>query len=333
VVEGMGSLGAAVATLAKPETWEAAGRGLEAAIADPGGSALAVADAAVDQGKAIVENASAVISDPGNAIAQLNDNPRAMGRMLGQAAGDLALAKLGNDLKARQGGTAAEQAGATKGGLGDTCSFSADTPVATVRGAQPIGTLHRGDHVLAWDAATGTTASYTVTAVLTHRDPLLIALTLDDERIETTPEHPFFTAAHGWVRADGLRIGERVRRLGGGSGVVRRVEVVQRPQVMYNLTVAVAHTFFVGAGRWLVHNICNPFKGKTSEEVDQMFRDKGFEPRGPDPVNGKGGYVNSATGRSYHIDKANRYGEPPHVDVNRLRSYKGPLPKRKYPME
>jgi hypothetical protein len=64
-----------------------------------------------------------------------------------------------------------------------------------------------------------------------------------------------------------------------------------------------------------------------------MFLDKGFQPRGPDPINGKGGYVNPETGRSYHIDVANSYGEPAHVDVNRPRSYNGPLPKRKYPME
>ena len=32
--------------------------------------------------------------------------------------------------------------------------------------------------------------------------------------------------------------------------------MVQQPQVMYNLTVAEAHTFFVGDGQWLVHNHC-----------------------------------------------------------------------------
>jgi len=76
----------------------------------------------------------------------------------------------------------------------------------------------------------------------------------------------------------------------------------------------------------------NPFKDKTPQEIDEMFRRKGFEPRGPDPVNGKGGYVNPRNGRSYHIDEANSFGEDPHVDVNRLRGYQGPLPKKKYPM-
>ena len=77
----------------------------------------------------------------------------------------------------------------------------------------------------------------------------------------------------------------------------------------------------------------NPFKDKTPQQIDEMFKKKGFEPRGPDPVNGKGGYVNPKNGRSYHIDEANSFGEPPHVDVNRLRDYKGPLPKKKLPMQ
>ena len=42
-------------------------------------------------------------------------------------------------------------------------------------------------------------------------------------------------------------------------------------------------------------------------------------------------YVNPDTGRSYHIDPANRFGEPPHVDVNRPKDYQGPLDKKKYP--
>ena len=74
----------------------------------------------------------------------------------------------------------------------------------------------------------------------------------------------------------------------------------------------------------------NPFKGKSPKQIDRMFRNKGFETRGPNPLGGKGGYVNPNTGRSYHIDVNNRSGEPPHVDVNRLRNYRGDLKKKKY---
>jgi Bacterial toxin 37 len=78
----------------------------------------------------------------------------------------------------------------------------------------------------------------------------------------------------------------------------------------------------------------NPFRGKSAEEIDQMFRNKDFEPRGPDPVLGLGGYFNPRTGRSYHIDPGGVYRrgtEPPHVDVNRPRGYNGPLEKRRFP--
>jgi hypothetical protein len=61
-----------------------------------------------------------------------------------------------------------------------------------------------------------------------------------------------------------------------------------------------------------------------------MFEAKGFEPRGPDPLSGEGGYVNPQSGRSYQIDPGRTYKktgvEPPHVDVNRV---KGDLPKKK----
>jgi len=84
-----------------------------------------------------------------------------------------------------------------------------------------------------------------------------------------------------------------------------------------------------GAAKWLGNGLRavakpkglgNPFRGKTPAEIDEMFRRKGFEPRGPNPASGKGGYVNPKTDRSFHIDEKNRFGEPPHVDVNRLRS-------------
>ena len=83
----------------------------------------------------------------------------------------------------------------------------------------------------------------------------------------------------------------------------------------------------VGSGR------SNPFVNKTAKEIDSLFRRRGFEPRGPDPVNGFGGYVNPRSGRSYHIDPRGfgRYSERNQVDVNRSKNYSGPLTKKKLP--
>jgi hypothetical protein len=75
----------------------------------------------------------------------------------------------------------------------------------------------------------------------------------------------------------------------------------------------------------------NMFKGKTPSQIDEAFRKKGFEPRGPDPIGGKGGYVNPKTDRPWHTDRG-KGSDPPHVDVNRLRRYKGPLKKYKCPL-
>ncbi|CAG0926683.1 partial putative deoxyribonuclease RhsB, partial [Thermoflexales bacterium] len=139
---------------------------------------------------------------------------------------------------------------------GTICSFSANTAVTTKVGLRAISTLNVGDQVLAYDETSSTTGVYTVTAVLQHEDPVVTYLVIDGERIETTPEHPFYTQERGWVAARDLWIGAHVRKADGTLGVVESIGSAYRPQQMYNLTVAEAHTFFVGEQQWLVHNEC-----------------------------------------------------------------------------
>ncbi len=47
-----------------------------------------------------------------------------------------------------------------------------------------------------------------------------------------------------------------MRQANGQYGQVQALSLARHPQPMYNLTVARAHTFFVGAKQWLVHNEC-----------------------------------------------------------------------------
>jgi hypothetical protein len=135
-------------------------------------------------------------------------------------------------------------------------SFSADTTVATANGDVPISQIVVGDKVLAFNEATGKTGEYAVTATMDHIDPVIVHLTIDGERIETTPEHPFYTQERGWVDAGELQVGEHIHTADWDFGTVESVETLQQTQVMYNLTVDEAHTFFVGDGQWLVHNAC-----------------------------------------------------------------------------
>jgi hypothetical protein len=89
-----------------------------------------------------------------------------------------------------------------------------------------------------------------------------------------------------------------------------------------------------GIGKGPAKKSFNPFLGKTPTQVDEMFTKKGFEMKGPNPIAGKGSYINPNTSRSYYIDKGGTYRkgyEPPHVDVSR--SEYSPFKKRKFPLE
>jgi Pretoxin HINT domain len=70
----------------------------------------------------------------------------------------------------------------------------------------------------------------------------------------------------GWVAAGELKPSDSVRKADGSFGSVEQVTIEQRTAVMYNLTVDVAHTYFVGEQGWLVHNTCNPLKGPAKTE-------------------------------------------------------------------
>ena len=170
-----------------------------------------------------------------------------MGRVLGEAAATAAMAKLDT------------------GGTG--CSFDADTPVATLDGQRAIGALQVGDTVLAFNEATGMLEADPITHVWVNHDPAIEQLTLSGETLDTTPEHPFFTSERGWVAAGELLVGEHVRRLDGSWGVIEQLTIEARPVVMYNLTVARAHTFFVGDEGWLVHNTCGQGLAKAADDA------------------------------------------------------------------
>jgi RHS repeat-associated protein len=76
----------------------------------------------------------------------------------------------------------------------------------------------------------------------------------------------------------------------------------------------------------------NPFKGKSAQEIADMLSKRGYVPKGPDPVSGRGTFVNPKTGRGYHIDASHPPPKGPHVGVHRPRDLRDVLPPRDYPM-
>jgi hypothetical protein len=62
----------------------------------------------------------------------------------------------------------------------------------------------------------------------------------------------------------------------------------------------------------------NPFKGRTFEQIDKIFRSIGFKIHGTDPLKGKGKYECPITGNTYYLDQGGSYSTGKvyeHVDV------------------
>ncbi len=147
-----------------------------------------------------------------------------------------------------------------------TC-FAAGTVVATPHGEQAIETLRVGDKVWAEDPARGTVEPELVQAVI--QDPVspLMAVTLGDgNAITTTVTHAFWVdegpSRAGWLEAGQLRVGDRLREMDGTEAVVAGLRYNVGQAVVYTLTVAKDHTFFVSNARVLVHNaLCGAIAG------------------------------------------------------------------------
>ena len=131
--------------------------------------------------------------------------------------------------------------------------------MTTAHGERAIQTLHVGDVVQAENPATGKVAAEAVQAVI--QDPIspLIAVDLSDgSAITTTVTHAFWVdegaSKPGWLEAGRLRVGDRLREADGAEAVVAGLRRNVGRAVVYTLTVAKDHTFFVGTAQVLVHN-------------------------------------------------------------------------------
>lgn len=195
------------------------------------------------------------------------------------------------------GGVGNNQGGppATSGATGEPCSFTPNTQVATANGEQPIGKLHVGEQVWAYNPKTHKMELQPIEHVWIHKDSDLVNLTITyqtpaqhgkadskgqtetNEVIHTTSEHPFYTTEHGFVPAGKLKVGMHTLRADDAVGIVTQTQIVHRTQTMYNLEVARDHTFVVGSGQWVVHNQCS---NNDRSQLRSSLRSQGTLPRG-----------------------------------------------------
>ncbi len=185
------------------------------------------------------------------------------GKTDGKVAADLSDDVLRDAFRARKTGGSSALRDAERAAC-EAC-FPAGTHVATPQGGQAIESLHAGDLVQAENPATGKVEAEAVQAVI--QDPVspLVAVDLSDgSAITVTADHPFWVdagaqlAGAGWFAAGSLQAGDELRTVAGVPVMVVGLRRNVGHAVVYTLTVAKDHTFFVGSARVLVHNAeCN----------------------------------------------------------------------------
>ena len=120
------------------------------------------------------------------------------------------------------------------------CSFSADTIVATQDGDKLISDVEVGDLVMGYSEVAGAVSVMHVTATHNELHESTLDVTIDGEVVHTTDEHPFFVLKDGegeWVKVKDLQVGDVIFNTMGKDGIVEAVEIVDEPQVMYNLSI------------------------------------------------------------------------------------------------
>ncbi|RYF74601.1 MAG: hypothetical protein EOO39_08330, partial [Cytophagaceae bacterium] len=128
--------------------------------------------------------------------------------------------------------------------------------IAVEEGYRNIEELQTGDRVWSRDEFTGQLALQPITHTSERETDHLIHLRMGGERVQTTAEHPFYTPT-GWQKAGTLVIGQEVMRSDGQWVAITQADhrtEFDQPQLVYNIEVAHAHTYFIGKWMWWVHN-------------------------------------------------------------------------------
>ena len=166
--------------------------------------------------------------------------------------------------------------GALNGKFNASC-FAAGTMIETADGDRPIEEIQIGDLVLSANPETGEIAYKPVVNTYVHVTDTVLYLTIDEEIIETTEDHPFWVEGQGWTSAKLLQPGDVVWLKDGSTQCVDDIEIVELPEgeyvAVYNFEVADFHTYFVSDYDVLVHNDCKnklPKKAKPEKVVNEL---------------------------------------------------------------
>jgi RHS repeat-associated protein len=133
--------------------------------------------------------------------------------------------------------------------------FVAGTVVALDQFSTPVEWLSVGDGVLS--ASDGDIPGLSMVVEIHESSAReLVLIDLEGERLECTPEHPFWVVHRGWVRASALAPGDVLWSADGTGVPVIAVtgRCAAHSITVYNVTVGGSHTYYVGERKVKVHN-------------------------------------------------------------------------------
>ncbi len=175
---------------------------------------------------------------------------------------------------------------AIKGRKLATACFPAGTSVAVEGGFKNIEDIKIGDLVWSYNPDTLETGLKEVVDAHQSIADSTIQLTIGNEVIETTTNHPFYTK-QGWKDAGRLTTDDEVKSKNEKWEQIRAINFSTIGKKVYNFTVKDWHTYFVGACKWLVHNSCsfwdNILKkpqeiwGKSVDDIADELTEAGYE--------------------------------------------------------
>jgi len=143
----------------------------------------------------------------------------------------------------------------TDGGGGGGC-FAAGTLVATEHGLRAIETIGKDDHVVARSEHADVISVEPVLRTWVHAERATLVMRLaNGESIRTTAPHRFYVGDRGFVAAKDLRAGDCVTTSANQAIAITAIEADTEAHTVYNLSVANAHTYFVGETQVWVHNV------------------------------------------------------------------------------
>ena len=177
--------------------------------------------------------------------------------------------------------TADVTSGKTVAGEGIGC-FVAGTKIKTENGDKNIEDIEEGDYVLSENPETGECGYKRVVKTYIHEKDVLVHVSVGDEEIITTTEHPFYVEGIGFVSAGMLKEGYNLRLSDGTIKPVITIEFeyLDETVYVYNFEVEDFHTYFVSTTGVLVHNSCASKTPLSTDAVKSSSADFYVGPKG-----------------------------------------------------